>query len=258
MSNPPKILIYDIETAPLQAWIWRCGEQRVNPSQLVEGKDRYDIICLAYAWLDSNEKGVLDWNFKKQDSKPMVKEFTEMCDYADMIIGKNNKRFDDKHINTMRLIHGLDGRPDLMSKVDDLEVQMRKHFYLPSNGLDYFSKILGFGGKSPVGFEDWINIVTKHPTKGEAALKKMKKYCLKDVLDTKNIWNYCRKHIKPRYNYSKEQQKGLVCANCGSVWTRKNGTITTNGKQYQNMYCNEHGGHAGRYLIGGKTKILGV
>ena len=116
--------------------------------------------------------------------------------------GKNNKRFDDKHLNTMRLYHGLEGRPDLLEKVDDLETQMRRHFYLPGYGLDYFSGELGFGGKTKMFFEDWINIVEKTPKTGKKAFKKMTSYCLKDVHDTKLLWKHCESHFKPKLNMS--------------------------------------------------------
>ena len=254
--SKPKILIYDIETTPLQAWVWRPGKQVVRSNQLVEGKSRTDIICLSYEYLHSNDKGTLDWGYEEQNSKKLVKEFTEICEDADLIIGKNNKRFDDKHLNTQRLWHGLSGSPHILKKVDDLETQMRKHFFLPSYGLDYFSAELGFGGKTKMEFSDWIHIVEKTPVEGEKAFKKMKKYCAKDVHDTKLIWLHCEKHFEPKYNYSAVLNE-LVCKVCGSDKIRKNGTrVEANGVTFQHYYCNAHHGYAGKINIKAKKTIL--
>ena len=254
-KDKPKILFYDIETTPLKAYVWRTGKQVLRHGQLIPGADSYDVICICYEWLHSKEKGILGWGYKQQNSKKMIKEFTKVCHEADIIIGKNNKRFDDKHMNTMRLNHGLDGRPDLLAKVDDLETQMRKHFYLPSYGLDYFSAKLGFGGKDKMCFQDWIDIVEKTKN-GEKAYKKMLKYCSKDVHDTKLIWKHCERHMNPKYNYSTAMQK-MVCKVCGSYKLRKNGYYTaTTGIKYMQFYCNNHKGYAGKLALNAKKQIM--
>jgi len=252
--NKPKILFYDIETAPLKAWIWRTGEQRVNPGQLVAGSDQYEIITLCYEWSHNKKKGQLDWG-KNKNSKKLVEEFTKICDEADIVIGKNNRRFDDKHLNTMRMIHGLPGRPDLLAKVDDLESQLRKHFYLPSFGLDYVSKMLGLNGKDGMCLQDWIDIMEGTPKVAAKSLLKMKKYCSKDVSDTKKIWNHCMAHFQPKFNHS-IHNSSLCCKYCGSTKIHKNG-ISVQGKTiYQRYFCTAHNGNAGRISIKSKTDIL--
>jgi hypothetical protein len=254
MTTKPKILFYDIETTPLQAWIWRPGKQVVRPGQLVEGSSRHDVICIAYEWMHTGVKGCLDWGYKQQNSKKMIQKFTELCDEADIIIGKNNKRFDDKHVNSLRLFHGLEGRPDLLTKVDDLETQMRRHFALASYGLDYFSAELGYGGKDNMCFQDWIDIVEKTKN-GKKAFKKMCKYCVKDVSDTVRIWKHCEKHMTPKYNHS-AAVGDLVCATCGSDKVIKNGTRMQGTVRYQNYFCKEHGGYAGKKTINSKKDII--
>lgn len=255
MTHKPKILFYDIETKPLQAWIWRTGEQRILSTQLVNKHNQYDIICLAYSWLDSNKVYSLNWGYKNQNSKSMIQKFTKICREADIIIGKNNNRFDDKFINTLRLRHGLEGAPDLLEKVDDLEKQIRKYFYLPSFKLDYISEIFGYGGKEKVGFDDWINIVEKNPTKGLQAFKRMIQYNIKDVKDTKKIWKKCSKYFKPKFNLSVHMQKE-VCTHCGSTDIKRNGTTQIGLTKYQNYYCNNHGGFAGKKPLFTKKLIL--
>jgi hypothetical protein len=255
MSKKPKILFYDIETTPLQAWVWRPGKQVVRHGQLVGGMESYEIICIGYAWLHSSESGCLTWDYKTQNSKKMIQQFTKMCDEADLIIGKNNRRFDDKHLNTLRLLHGLPGRPDLLSKVDDLESQIRRHFYLPSYTLDYVSKLFGFGGKTSMSFQDWIDIMEKNAN-GEKSFRKMVSYCKKDVQDTKKLWKALESHITPKFNHSVHTGKS-VCKVCGSDNIRPNGsTRSPAGVKYVKYYCNDHKGHAGSHREGAKNPIL--
>ncbi len=242
-NNSPKILFYDVETAPLKAWVFHCGKQVVRPSQLVVGHDKPDILCVCWSWEGEKKVHSLTWD-KHNNSKKMIKEFTEVCQEADLIIGKNNKSFDDKYVNTMRMFHGLPGEPLLMQKVDDLQAQMKQNFYLPSHRLDYISKMLGLGGKEKMDLDDWIAIVD---LKDKAAMDKMVFYCKKDVTDTKTIWNYCKGHFKrPVLNHS-TWKKDVCCTVCGSDAIISCGSATdTKGNKYRKLHCNAHHGYAGK------------
>jgi len=247
MSNP-KVLFYDIETAPLKFWGWGCGKQVVRHAQLVEGHSRYGIICITYCW-DKGPAHAIDWG-SRQNSAKVVKEFDKILEEADIVIGKNSDRFDNKHLNTIRMWHDLEPMADLQEKCDDLEKHMRRHFYLPSNALDYISNELGLGGKDKMCFQDWIDIVEKNGN-AEKSLRKMVKYGKKDVTDTRAVWNYCKKHFKPRFNhaaYSGDHR----CVFCGSENIHKNGTRTIGKTRYQRYYCNGHGGIAGKAPINNK------
>ena len=245
--SKPKILFYDIETTPLKAWIWRCGKQAVRHGQLVDGHDQYNIICITYCWNDDRPAKALHWDYDEQDSSEMVEKFDQIIRTADVTIGKNSDRFDVKHINTRRMLSGLPGLPEWSMYTDDLEKQMRKHFYLPSYSLDYFSELLGFGGKIKMEFSDWIHIVEQTRGEGKKRFKKMIEYGKKDVEDTRAIWNHCEKHFTPKYNHA--AGGGDVCKHCGSSEIHKNGTRRSGSSIYQSFFCMEHGGYAGRAVI---------
>lgn len=246
-SDEPRILFYDIETTYLQARVWRCGEQRINPSQLIEGYDQYNIICISYAWNDDKPAKVLDWGYREQNSKEMVRKFDKIIQSADVTIGKNSDRFDVKQINTQRLLHDLPPMPEWMLYTDDLEKQMRKYFYLPSQGLDYISHMLGLGGKDKMCFQDWIDIVEQ---KNKKSFTKMKDYCCKDVEDTRTIWNKVKHHCKPKLNFAAFANKHLACVHCGSDNVRSNGGTRYSGlTKYKQFYCKDHHGYAGRASV---------
>jgi hypothetical protein len=249
-NNPPKILFFDIETTPLKAYIWRLGKQVLRHDQLIEGADRYDIICITYCYNDGQKASVLHWDYEKQDSKPMLKEFDRLIKDADIVIGKNSDMFDNRHLNVHRMLNNHQGMPDWIKYTDDLEKQMRKHFgkALPSQSLDYISRILGYGGKVKMEFQDWINIVEKVPGAGLKSFNKMLKYGMKDVEDTRAIWTYMEKHITPKHSRAAVMHN-MVCVNCGSSDIVKDGKKCAGGTMYQRFFCNTHGGYAGRVPI---------
>jgi DNA polymerase elongation subunit (family B) len=247
----PKILVYDIETSPMQAWVWRCGDQTVRHNQLVKGEfDNYNIICITYAWLDGGAVQALVWDEKTHSSKRMVAEFDKIIRSADMTIGKNSDRFDVKMINTQRLLHDLDPLPEWLGSGDDLEKQMRRFFYLPSQSLDYISEMLGFGGKKKMEMADWVDIVTRAPNAAKK-LKKMITYGKKDVADTRAIMKKVWPHVKPKFNMSAFTGE-QVCVNCGSDDIHKNGTRLRGKVMYQKFHCKAHGGHAGEVSLKAK------
>lgn len=282
-KNEPRVLIYDIETIPMKAWVWRCGDQVIRPNQLLHGFNQYDIICIGYCWNDGKPARVLEWSKEDQNSKNMIEQFDELVKQADYTLGKNSDRFDVKHINTMRLLHDLPPMPEWMMYTDDLEKQMRKHFYLASQGLDYISDLLGHGGKNVMCMQDWIDIVDgrqllqlerdtdSNNAKGvckslygksytqvrrnyKQAMTKMTTYCGKDVEDTRAIWNKVAAHCKPRYNYAAGSAEH-ICKHCGSKNIKANGTRRAGKTIYQQFYCNDHGGYAGRAPISKAGKI---
>lgn len=243
-----KILFYDIETTPLKAYIWRPGKQVVRHQQLVDGANLTDIICLAYCWNDGKPAKVIGWGFNEQDSTGIIKKFDELASQADIVIGKNSDRFDNKHMNTRRLVEGLPCNPEWTKYTDDLEKQIRKHFALPSYSLDYFSKLIGIGGKVSMQLSDWIDIVEK---RNEASYKKMLRYNKKDTEDTRAIWEYCEKHITPKYHAPPSQSGSFSCKNCGGINLTKDGVRRQGKNTYQEYRCKDCVAYAGRQKIKG-------
>lgn len=233
-----RILFYDLETRPLQAWVWSPGKQYVGHKQLVKGNSRYGIICVTYCWNDGKPAQCIDWGYEEQDTNQLVKQFDEIIKTADHIIGKNNNRFDDKMLNAARMFAGLPGMPDWTKYTDDLERQMRRYFRLPSQSLDYISDQLGLGGKIKMEMQDWIDIVEKNPN-GPKALAKMIKYGKKDVEDTRTLWNKLSKHFEPKLNMAKYLGKSQACNKCGSDNIAKNGSQQSGKTLWQKYICRD-------------------
>ena len=243
----PKVLFYDIETTPLLAWVWQCGEQVIRHGQLHDDRNMWDIICITYCYNDGKPAKHLDFDYDKQDSTKMIKEFDKLVAEADIVIGKNNKRFDDKMVNAIRMFKDLPCNPDWIKYTGDLEKQLRKYFRLPSQALDYISAKLGFGGKIKMEMRDWVDIVTRHPTRGRKAFNKMIKYGKKDILDTRNIYNYVANHCEPIFNQGLFQADDRPrCRHCGSASVHSKGYRQTTTSRYRLFKCNDCGRDAGR------------
>ena len=252
----PRILFYDIETSPLRAWVWRMGDQTVRHNQLDTQYDKYGIICIAYCFNDGKPPKVIGWGYEEQSTEAVVAAFDEIIKTADITIGKNNRRFDVKHINAQRWFAGLPPMPNWATIDDDLESQMRKHFALPSQSLDYVSKIKGYGGKTKMEFQDWIDIVEKRK---KASYKKMLDYCKKDVSDTRSLWFDIEPYVTPKINMAKYlgNQDGnyLRCKHCGSADVVKNGIAYTQAVPKQRFHCPQCKTAAGRAAIRADGKL---
>ncbi len=246
----------DIETSPLQAWVWQTGKQFVGHKQLVKDHSRYGIICVAYCWNNNKPAQSIDWGYDQQDTGRLIKEFDEIVKEADMVIGKNSDRFDNKMINSARMFAGLPGMPEWIKYTDDLEKQMRKYLRLPSQSLDYISHQLGLGGKIKMEFQDWINIVERNDG-GWKSFHKMIKYNKKDVIDTRTLWYHLLEHFEPKFNMATFNDERLCCRHedCGSINLKRNGTRYQGKTRYQEYRCLDCDRYAGRVPISGNGRI---
>ena len=264
LGEMPKILVFDIETTLLRAYIWDCGEQVIKHGQLVEGYDQFNIICICYSWLHEKKIYTLSYDLVTQDPSAMIKEFDKVVAQADIIVGKNSRKFDIKMINTVRMARGLKPFPNWAVNNSDLESQFRKHFRLPSQSLDYVAKMLRVGLKGKMELYDWIAIQNYNidPVEGLKAFKKMLKYCRNDVMITKegliksfpyiisdiNFAEYCSKVKEVKQGKKKVKVVTPACKACGTRNVIKNGTRVRgripNQKVYQRLQC-EFGHYAG-------------
>jgi DNA-directed RNA polymerase subunit RPC12/RpoP len=281
-------LVYDIETLPLSADIFRLGKQFVSHNQLQPHRDTYDIITIQYKWLHEPKVHNLCWIGEEESSKGIIEKFDKIAKEATFLIGKNSDRFDVKHINTLRMIHGLDPFAEWSSvKIsEDLEKQMRKHFYLPSNSLDYLSKMLFKSGKDKMEFADWQKIrnfkevatilqdndlrkndkiindivykmygktVNAILREGKLAQKKMIRYGNKDVSDTAKCWLKVLPYIKPRNSIGRVLSNvdgyNIRCKHCGSKHVHNNGKEARFGVLKQRFRCSTCKREAGMATI---------
>lgn len=212
MKKKPRVLLVDVETKPVKVWAWRTGKQYVNHSNIVEG-EKFDIICICYKFAGEKTVKSLDWGNDKQDSRKMIEKFGRVVEKADVVIGHNGDNFDIKQINTQRLMHNLP--PINWPTSEDTLKMLRKKFYLTSFSLQYVSELLFGAKKDPMCFQDWVDVVDNKDPK---ALKKMIKYCKKDVLLLEKVWERCYKYLdnKAHRGAMVGNDPKTSCEKCGS------------------------------------------
>jgi hypothetical protein len=283
MISKPKLtynlLQYDIETMHLKARIWRPGEQIVRYDQLLPSANKFRILTISYKWYHEKTTHTLTCGNDGLSEKEMIENFDKEIKKADVVLGKNNNKFDNKMINTIRMIHNIDAMPDWVFKSDDLEVQMRKYFTLPSQGLDYISSIFGTGGKVKMDRSDWISIedyiefnkllktvknfklinyndYTKFfygksykelKNEGQEAFKKMMFYNKKDVTDTEAALIKILPYITLKHNAATidKVKKPYACITCGSSAVSPQEASVRGKTRYMKFYCHNHKGYAG-------------
>ncbi len=231
-------LFADIETSPTIGFFWGAGFG-LNISHeniLVERR----IICIAYKWEGDRKVTVLRWD-RNQCDKEMLRQFIEVANSADEIVGHYGNHFDWPWIRTRILYHKLPAVP--VWKTVDTKALASKYFYFQSNKLDYISNFLGHGRKLHTDFQLWKDVMNGV----EKALNYMCKYCGVDVRRLESVYKDMaafvpvKTHAGVLVGGSKWQ-----CPRDGSTNVKTSKTrVTANGtKQYQ-MQCLDCGGYYG-------------
>jgi DNA polymerase III epsilon subunit-like protein len=226
----PKILLYDIETAPILANVWKIWDENVGLNQII--KD-WHLLSWSAKWLGEKEIFYADQRKAKkiEDDKELLQELWELIDAADIVITHNGKKFDQKKIQTRFVMHGMQP-PSSVRHIDTLLIAKR-HFSFTSNKLEFLAAQLCGSKKSThkkfPGFELWRECIAGNL----AAWKEMEEYNKKDVVvleelyrklapwDTTNLWVY---------------QDEAICK-CGSSEQKKNGWFYTATAKYQRFKC---------------------
>lgn len=238
----PKILIFDLETAPLRAYVWRLWKQNVHP---LNGQLQSEWFLLTYSakWLFDSKvySGKLTpEEVTSEDDTRLVKEMWDLFNEADIVIAHNGIQFDVPMMNGRFLKKNLP--PPLPYKIIDTKKVAAKQFNLPSNKLDYIAQFLGLGRKIDTDFELWVNCL-KGDTK---ALSDMELYNIQDVRILEDVYLALRPYIQPHPNlglYITEDTE--CCPSCTSTELKWEGNYTTYSNTYKAFRCN-HCGSIGR------------
>ncbi len=237
ISSKPKVLLLDIETAPLQAYVWGMWKNDIYSDQLIS--DWY-CLCWVAKWLG---KPKIYWSSSQhldgEDDKWTMETLWSLLDEADVVIAHNGKRFDIPKINTRFLVNGI-GPPSPYKQIDTLTAA-RGAFGFSSNRLDFLAQALGLGAKLKTSFDLWSGCLA-----GEAqSWKKMVRYNKHDVKLLEEVYLKMRPWIKSHPNLGIHTPLVTpTCPRCGSRELVKNGTVRTNASVFQQYVCKECGGYS--------------
>ena len=154
-KNKANILIFDIETAPLKAYVWRRWNQNIYLDQTIS---EWYMICWSAKWLGSKEvfsECLTPNEIKIESDDRIVKKLWTLIDQADIVIAHNGKRFDVPKINSRFIMAGLPPTSSYI-QIDTKEVAA-KQFGFSSNKLDALAGYFNIEHKDDTDFELWVN-----------------------------------------------------------------------------------------------------
>lgn len=234
----PKILLFDIETAPNLGYVWGKYDQNV-----IDYKNEWYMLCYAAKWLDKKKimtSKLTDFpsRFKKnkEDDLGVVKELWKLLDEADIVIAHNGVAFDVKKTYARFIYHGLPP-PSPFKQIDTIK-EARKYFKFNSNRLDDLGAYLGVGRKlEHEGFPLWLKCMQGK----KYAWNKMIKYNKQDVLLLERVYEKFKPYITNHPNLGLYKQQDFSCPNCGSKHLQKRGFNRTKVNMYQRYQCQKCG-----------------
>lgn len=243
-ATPPKILILDIETSPMLLWGYGMYDQNFSVDQIYE--DWY-LLSWAAKWLGTPPEQVMYADIKEtpKDDSGIASQIWQLIDEADIIVGQNSVRFDEKKLNAR---FGLLDMPLPASyrSIDTMQI-VRNKMALSSTKLVYTSDRFCKWykkydhGKYP-GFSLFKECMKMENGKyvNEEAWLELQHYNKYDVLATEEyflkIWRYQNK-ININAFYEDFTNRCI----CGSVTFKEHGYVYTNSAKYQRLICTRCG-----------------
>lgn len=183
ITNPAKVMVYDIETSRVRAWVWWTGKQYVAPQQLI---DEPKIITVSWKWLGDEQIHYLEWD-KNHSDEALMKDFLKEYNKADLLIGYNNDRFDNRWINARAMKYGFDVNTHVRSF--DIMKEEKRLFRVPSYSMDYMTKYSNVVHKQGhEGIRMWEMIQTGTSEQQREYLDKMIDYNMGDIAATEELY----------------------------------------------------------------------
>jgi len=238
ITNKPKILLLDIETAPIKAYVWRLWKQDISLPQIISD---WFMLTWSAKWL--GESTILSERLtgdeaKSENDKRIVKKLWSLLDDADMVIAHNGNTFDIPKINSRFLVTGLSS-PSSYKQIDT-KIIAKNQFGFSSNKLQHLANLLGIEGKYDTDFELWVKCLQGD----EESLEYMELYNKHDVEVLEDVFIKLRPFAKGLPNLDLYFDDNLPhCPSCGSqnLMIEVDKKFYTQAVQYQLYRCKDCG-----------------
>lgn len=210
-SNLPKILIFDIETSPMKAYVWSRWKQNIHLEQTLA-----EWFCISWSakWLYADETMhdvLTPEEILKEDDKRIMARLWQLFDEADITIAHNGIDFDIPRCNSRFILLGFP--PPSTYQVIDTKRVAAKQFGFSSNKLDALAGYFGIEHKMDTDFELWAKCMMGD----KEALGYMEMYNIKDTEILEEVYLKLRPWIKNHPNVGMYlDSKEPICASCGS------------------------------------------
>lgn len=239
----PRVLLFDIETAPIIAHVWGLWENNVALNQVVSD---WHVLSWSAKWLDDPPEKVMYMDQRNarhiEDDTKILEGIWDLLNETDIVITQNGKSFDRKKLNARFILKKIrGGHPPGSFKHIDTKVIASNIFGFTSNRLEYMTDKLCTKYKKLKhtkfpGHEMWTQCLAGNLE----AWKEMEKYNKYDVLALEELY-----HVLIPWDNSLNfnlYHDGLdnVCK-CGSTSFAKNGFYYSSSGKYQKHKCKSCG-----------------
>lgn len=236
-TNAPKVLIFDIETSPIEAYVWGLFDNNVALNQI---KSDWYVLSWSAKWLGDPPSKVMYMDNRNNkdltDDKKVLEGIHKLLDEADIAISQNGVSFDTKKLNARFAINKMPP-PSPYRQIDTLKIA-RKYFKFTSNKLEYLTDKLCTKYKKLKhakysGFSLWSECL-----KGNLkAWKEMEKYNKYDVLSLEELYTKLMSWDESiNFQVYRDETSNFNCV-CGSSSFISNGFKYTNTGKYQRVRC---------------------
>ena len=235
-----KILLLDIETAPMLGYVWALFDQNVALNQL---KSDWYILSWSAKWLGDAPDQVMykdQRNAKNiEDDSKILKDIWNLLDECDVVITQNGKKFDIKKLNARFIQHGFKP-PSSFRQIDTLVIA-KKHFGFTSNKLEYMTnklckKYKKLSHAKYSGFELWKQCLAGNLD----AWNEMKTYNIHDVLSLEELY-YVLQPWDNSINFNVYHEGSKPLCNCGCDEFLPKGYKYTNTGKFRRLVCTSCG-----------------
>lgn len=234
----PRVLVFDVETAPIIAHVWGLWENNVALNQIVSD---WHLLSWSAKWLDDKKVMYMDQRHKKsiEDDKELLEGIWKLLDLADVVISQNGKKFDVKKLNARFVMHGMQP-PSSFKHIDTLQIA-KKYFAFTSNKLEYMTEKLctkykKLKHKKFPGHELWNECLKGN----KEAWKEMELYNKHDVLSLEELY-YKLIPWDNSINFNLYTESTDHVCKCGSKNLIKKGYAYTAVSKFQRYKCKECG-----------------
>jgi hypothetical protein len=234
--SKPKILLLDIETAPMKLLGWQMyGDLSYGLDQIEED---WSILAWSAKWYNSDKVFYQDTSKQKnkRNDKRILYKIHSLIEEADVLVSQNGVRFDLPKLNARFIYHGL---PPIPKKPHiDTKKLAKKSFSFSSNSLEYMCNFLKVKFKKLTdrkfpGFKLWLECLKGN----QAAWGEMKRYNIRDVIALQGVYEKLRPWGTGVNLAVFTESLNPACADCGSNNLLKNGFKTTAAGRFQRYNC---------------------
>ena len=231
----PKVLIFDIETAPIVGLVWGMHDQNLGVNQIIK---RRSVLSFAAKWLGVD--GVMFAGTGGQrdvrDDKAIMKKLWSLMDEADVILGQNSNKFDEPIVRGRFAVHKL-GNPSPYRRLDTCV--MGRRLGLESSKLENMTEVFCPELKKSIhksfpGMTLWTECLENN----KKAWAEMEAYNCQDVLGTEGVYKAIAPYSKT-INFDVYREGTVTTCNCGSTNLHNKGYVYTDNAKYRAYRCRD-------------------